>query len=249
MAVKTFFEGSLHSVLEKIDYQYSTLFSSKGGFLYFNGRQWLINKKPIPSGSRGCEAYSQMMTEIVKSGLEDIPRPEDFIMVMNSKWMKCLEKMSPEPEEGNSEILFNSKKQHYQWLSNFFTTLIFDPSVSRVYSSVEQAYQSKKFRALSAAGGGDAVDSTPGSGLQASDLVKLKKAGRKLIDTEERTFDKVEVMRSLIRLKFTQNRELAQLLVNSHPYPLKEATSDQFWGGEGNHLGIILMEMRANLIG
>ena len=64
---------------------------------------------------------------------------------------------------------------------------------------------------------------------------------------------KVEVMRKAVRAKFTQHRELKELLLSTGEAKLVEHTSrDPYWGdgGDGsgkNMLGRILMEIRAGL--
>ncbi len=64
---------------------------------------------------------------------------------------------------------------------------------------------------------------------------------------------KVDVMRTAVRAKFTQHRELHDLLVSTGEQTLVEhTTNDSYWGdgGDGsgkNMLGRILMEIRAEL--
>lgn len=65
---------------------------------------------------------------------------------------------------------------------------------------------------------------------------------------------KVEIMRELVRQKFTRHHHLGQMLLDTAPAILIEGNTwhDRFWGvyeGEGlNWLGIILMEVRNELM-
>lgn len=60
------------------------------------------------------------------------------------------------------------------------------------------------------------------------------------------------VMKAALNLKFTQNPELLQKLLDTHNAILKEySKSDLFWGGSlpnsSNKLGLLLMEVRSEL--
>ena len=64
---------------------------------------------------------------------------------------------------------------------------------------------------------------------------------------------RVDVMRTAVYAKFTQNEILKQLLCSTAPYPLVQIKMDRFWGtmadGSGrNMLGVLLQELRAELI-
>ena len=65
---------------------------------------------------------------------------------------------------------------------------------------------------------------------------------------------KIEAMYNSVRLKFTQNPEIKEKLIETRDYYLEEGNTwgDKFWGtvnGEGeNNLGIILMQVRDEFI-
>ena len=59
---------------------------------------------------------------------------------------------------------------------------------------------------------------------------------------------RVKVMRDIIASKFLRDPELAKKLIATGKQKIVEGhTGDKFWGGKANHLGNILMNMRAIL--
>jgi predicted NAD-dependent protein-ADP-ribosyltransferase YbiA (DUF1768 family) len=59
---------------------------------------------------------------------------------------------------------------------------------------------------------------------------------------------KVDVMRKVIYAKFTQNSKLSKLLVSTSPHHiLEDSPRDDFWGGKGNLLGKLLVELREQI--
>ena len=128
----------------------------------------------------------------------------------------------------------------YCWLSNFELCPI--PYDGITYPSVEHAYMSAKstdpeWRAFCA----DPAN-TPG---------RVKRRSRKIVLREGWDEMKVDVMRELLKRKFTQ-RKYRYLLLSTGRQVIQEGNNwgDRFWGvdlvtGEGeNQLGKLLMERR-----
>jgi ribA/ribD-fused uncharacterized protein len=115
------------------------------------------------------------------------------------------------------------------------------------YPTAEHWYQVKKFH-----------------GMRGSDLMTLMTRAREAFSLpRHRLFQdrirkdwmdiRINVMRTALRAKFTQHRQLRKLLLETGNRPLVEHTDlDSFWGdgGDGhgkNMLGQLLMELRAEL--
>lgn len=83
---------------------------------------------------------------------------------------------------------------------------------------------------------------------------RAKRAGRKLRIREDWEEVKLKIMKEIIRRKFSQHPDLADKLVATEQKELQEGNNwgDTFWGisnGKGqNNLGIILMEVREELV-
>lgn len=85
---------------------------------------------------------------------------------------------------------------------------------------------------------------------------KMKYLGKKVKNFDDKVWDKykVAVMKSIVSAKFSQNKDLTEILLSTKDLYLEEYTSDKFWGsgrnGTGkNILGQILMQYRNNIIG
>jgi len=129
----------------------------------------------------------------------------------------------------------------YGFLSNFHAAPITFERI--VYPTVEHAFQAAKAkdRALKLS-----VANAPSPGA-------AKRMGRKLHLRPDWEMVKVDIMRALVRLKFSTHSELrAQLLATGDAMLIEGNTwNDTFWGvcqGNGrNQLGEILMEVRREL--
>lgn len=127
--------------------------------------------------------------------------------------------------------------KEYSFLSNFYYSVILFNGIA--YQTVEHAFQAiktldvKKRMEIAAL-------SSPG---------KAKKAGRCLDIRKDWENIKVEVMRSLLKLKF-KNSSMKKMLLATKGNTLIEGNTwgDTFWGvcnGDGeNMLGKLLMELR-----
>lgn len=132
----------------------------------------------------------------------------------------------------------------YDFLSNMYAaSFVWD---GRAYRNSEAAFQSAKSL-------DPAVRDTFGN----MNGVEAKRAGKKVKLREDWEHVKVEIMEEVVRAKFSQNPELLQRLVDIGDLELVEGNRwhDTFWGvdmtsGKGeNHLGKILMKIRAELGG
>ena len=128
----------------------------------------------------------------------------------------------------------------YRWLSNFWHTPVEYEGV--VYPSAEHAYQAAK------------TDSPEERRwiLQSASAGLAKRRGKEVNRDLEWRARRLAVMRKVLRSKF-RNPEMARKLLATGDAVLEEGNrwGDFFWGvcgGEGeNHLGNLLMEIRATL--
>lgn len=137
----------------------------------------------------------------------------------------------------------------YRFLSNFWPAEV--TLDGKLYSTTEAAYQASKTT-------DEAVRETIRAAESPGDAKKL---GRAILFGQVRgDWDKVKlrVMRDLLEQKFAPGSELAALLIATGDAPIVEGNfwHDTFWGtcscknheGVGaNHLGNILMDLRARL--
>lgn len=132
----------------------------------------------------------------------------------------------------------------YGFLSNM-STAVFEWD-GRCYRNSEAAFQSAKSL--------DPMERDQFCNLTG---VVAKRAGRKISLRSDWETVKVDIMRDVVRAKFSQNPDLLKKLLDTGDAELVEGNSwhDTFWGvdqatGEGeNHLGRILMEIRSELGG
>ncbi len=130
----------------------------------------------------------------------------------------------------------------YEFLSNFYPAEFRTARGTRV-KTVEHGFQAAKTfdtkeqkRILSAA--------TPGL---------AKRLGQKVTLRPNWSTLKLSIMHNMVRMKFSQNAVLRKALLDTGKEKIEEGNTwgDTFWGvcrGKGkNHLGRILMEVRAEL--
>jgi len=133
----------------------------------------------------------------------------------------------------------------YAFLSNFFPT---NPAKIEYrhmeFSCVENAYQAAKFE-----------DVHTRVRFVLISPVEAKRLAKKLPRREEWSSVALTVMSDLVRQKFYKNETLKQLLLDTKDREIIEGNywGDTYWGvckGVGeNHLGKILMKVRAELQG
>ncbi|HEX2239263.1 MAG TPA: NADAR family protein [Gammaproteobacteria bacterium] len=133
----------------------------------------------------------------------------------------------------------------FRFLSNFYPATA--EYAGTLYPTAEHAYQAAKsldpdVRRHFAMGG---IYTTPG---------QAKRAGRRIALRGDWEQVKVEIMRAVLRSKFTRSHVLRIKLLDTYPAELIEGNhwNDRYWGvcnGRGeNMLGKLLMELRADLL-
>ena len=140
-------------------------------------------------------------------------------------------------------ILFYSKSPEHAWLSNFAEHGFTLDGIR--WPSVEHFYQAQKYPGTEAAERIRRADAPS----------KARKAGqdRSLVPRPDWEAVREDVMRTAVRAKFGQNRQLLEMLLATGDEELvHQSESDVFWGrsreGVGdNRLGVILMEVREAL--
>ncbi len=126
----------------------------------------------------------------------------------------------------------------YRWLSNFWVCPVTD-SAGRTWSSVEAAYQAHKSDDYEIQC--QFLPLTPGAAKHQGQVVRLRSGWDDI---------RLDIMKKLVRAKFTQNQNLMRKLIATGDQELIEGNwwGDTYWGtclGKGeNHLGKILMEIR-----
>lgn len=140
-------------------------------------------------------------------------------------------------------------KGEFHFLSNFYLCTI-RVRGWRTFPSVEHLYQAAKTK-----------DRNRQEGIRHAPNADIaKKAGNLVPLREDWEEIKYNIMQNAVLMKFTQNNELGQKLISTHPSELIEGNHwhDNYWGncycekcnniqGE-NHLGKILMYVRDLLI-
>jgi hypothetical protein len=135
----------------------------------------------------------------------------------------------------------DSFQGEYRFLSNFWPAEVVFEGIT--YPDVEHAYQSAKTLDMDERRRIAAIPS-PGDAKHAGEALQYR------ADWPQVKFD---VMEQCVRYKFTHHPELAAKLLATGDADLEEGNTwgDQIWGvyqGKGeNHLGIILMKVRAEL--
>ena len=129
----------------------------------------------------------------------------------------------------------------FDWLSNFFQCQVEFEGMN--FSNVEAAFQAAK--CLDMKERERFFDLSGGQAKRLGRRVELRS------DWEE---VKIDIMRQVLKSKFTHNPELRAKLIATGDAELIEGNNwnDRFWGvcrGVGqNHLGKLLMEIRAELV-
>jgi ribA/ribD-fused uncharacterized protein len=130
----------------------------------------------------------------------------------------------------------------HSFLSNFYESLIVLPWTEQVAKSGEHAYQSMK-----------AVARPDASYvLEALTPAEAKRRGRLILNHPQWQEQKLIAMRTMLKLKFLPDSELAAKLLRTGDHYLQEGNTwgDRFWGVDEtgqNWLGHLLMARRAEL--
>lgn len=129
----------------------------------------------------------------------------------------------------------------YRFLSNFWDAHPFDYN-GKQWNSVEAAYQASK-----------TLDERNRERIRHLNPSLAKRAGRRLVIRADWEDVKLNIMEELLRVKFNIP-ELKEQLIGTDDANLVEGNwwGDTFWGvcrGVGtNHLGVLLMKIRQELI-
>lgn len=232
---------ALSIALQPFKGDYSKLFTP-GHVLKLNmGKGWVISQR-VPSTREHKVFFTQLaadLADLSKEEMSNIPEKISLIRRVNEVWHQAV------PVENNDPIYFSSKSESNYFLSNFYSTLIVFQD--RVFPSSEHLYQWSLTRL---------VDPDTDHWAAMKDLTPLnsKKYSRNLQDRfgpvrpiEDK--EKLEVMDTVSKAKYEQNKDLQEGLAKTAPCRLIEDTESSFWGrgndGKGeNHLGHILERIR-----
>lgn len=147
-------------------------------------------------------------------------------------------------------VKFSSRTSH-AWLSNFFATLIYDPTYHIIYPTLESGYVAFKARAARV------PEEEVVQFAHTIDPHQVKQDGSDLWDRNSQERDQMAIseMTRLVTLKFAQNPYIADWLRDCS-VPLEENSGCNFWGTSygttqeienSNHLGKILQIVREQL--
>ena len=134
--------------------------------------------------------------------------------------------------------MINSFRNEHRFLSNFYPSVVALDGLD--FPTVEHAYQAAK-----------TLDGTKRRQIQqAKSAGDAKRLGRHVNLRSDWEDIKIDVMRQLLRQKFSEPMMLNQLLsTGTHELVEGDWWNDKFWGvcnGVGeNHLGKLLMEIRS----
>jgi hypothetical protein len=243
-------------VLDKAEQEFS--------FLYRTFAFKRVEKAPEPEPEAEPEAEEgepeaeekkeeEPKPEMAEKEEELKPEAEKKEPVRRKRIVKKAEAAAALPEI----LFFFSKEPENKEFSNFYETEFELDGVK--YKSAEHAYQGIKAKTF-----GD--EEAFGKILKAKSAQSAKAAGKKVKDFKEETWKekKDEVMKTILRAKFTQNLELRKKLLDSGDKRIANADSrDKYWGigtsvnttmakdpakwkGE-NKLGALLEELRTTI--
>lgn len=134
----------------------------------------------------------------------------------------------------------DSFRDKYFFLSNFYEASITYNELT--YRNNEAAFQAQKCI--------NPKDREAFTNLNPSEA---KRKGRKVALRRDWEQVKISIMAEIVKAKFEQNKDLAQMLLDTNDAYLEEGNNwgDRIWGtvnGQGaNNLGIILMNVREEL--
>jgi ribA/ribD-fused uncharacterized protein len=237
-------------VLDKAEQEFSFLYRT----FAFKRVEKPKPKEPEPESEVEAEAEVEKDEEEESEEKKDgEPKPEVAKEPVRRKRIVKAKDVVPLPEI----VFFFSKEPENKEFSNFYETEFELDGVK--YKSAEHAYQGIKAKTF---GDEEAFEKI----LKAKSAQSAKAAGKKVKEYKEETWKekKDEVMKTVLRAKFTQNLELRKKLLDTEDKRLANADSrDKYWGigtsanttmakdpkkwkGE-NKLGAMLEELRAQI--
>lgn len=210
-------------VLDKAEQEFS--------FLYRTFAFRRVEKKPEPEPVAETEAEAEVETEVKEAEVEEteVKKAEPETAVEASTETKTepvkRKRIVKAPTEPLPEILFFfSKEPENKEFSNFYETNFKLDGVD--YKSAEHAFEAVKAKTF-----GD--EDSFAKILKAKSAQSAKSFGNKVKDFKEDLWKEKqdEVMKSILRAKFTQNLELRKKLLDSADKRLANADSrDKYWG-------------------
>lgn len=159
-------------------------------------------------------------------GQTDLKVHGDGLVVGNGKFKhQDLDLLPPHLSIANAKQPSNESDLYFQSeyspLSNFYLTRITDDS-GTCYNSAEQYFQHKK--ALS-----NGYTLIADKIMINRDPYELKRLGNKVQPSKEWNDIEEETMTQILRSKYTQNPDLAEILISTDQLHLHEASADQKW--------------------
>jgi ribA/ribD-fused uncharacterized protein len=128
--------------------------------------------------------------------------------------------------ETNDKILFYSHNKTYGYMSNFYPSKFVDDNVE--YNCSEQYFMKKKQELF------DPTNITLANKILTNNIPsEIKKFGRQVKNYDEDIWNNMryDIMKNGLRLKFMQNLDIKQKLINTNPKKLFEASPyDKIWG-------------------
>jgi len=128
--------------------------------------------------------------------------------------------------ETNNKILFYSNGGTYGYMSNFYQSKFVDDNVE--YNCSEQYFMKKKQELF------DPNNVTLANKILTNNSpTEIKKFGRQVKNYDENIWNNMryDIMKNGLRLKFMQNNDIKQKLINTNPKKLYEASPyDKIWG-------------------
>jgi hypothetical protein len=237
-------------VLDKAEQEFSFLYRTFAFKRVEKAKEKEKEKEPEVEKEEEEEEDTETKTEEEKKDTEPKPVTEP---VRRKRIVKAKEPAAALPEI----LFFFSKDPENKEFSNFYETEFELDGLK--YKSAEHAYQGIKAKTF---GDEEAFEKV----IKAKSAQSAKAAGKKVKDYKEETWKekKDEIMKTVLRAKFTQNLELRKKLLDSGDKVIANADSrDKYWGigtsantsmakdpakwkGE-NKLGKILEELRAQI--
>jgi len=128
--------------------------------------------------------------------------------------------------ETNDKIMFYSHGGTYGYLSNFYQSNFIDDNVE--YNCSEQYFMKKKQELF------DPTNISLANNILTNNIpAEIKKFGRQVKNYNENIWNtmRYDIMKNGLRLKFTQNLDIKQKLINTNSKKLFEASPyDRIWG-------------------
>lgn len=208
-------------------YQQTKSIKNQLSVLVYQNQTWQV----IDPNTYKCSKslYIQTVEKVLSFNINDKINPNDLIYwIKNFNSAMTLEKLKSKEikiiDLKETKTQFNSMNA-YSWLSNFFTTLIYDPEHRTLYPSVENGYVVFKAKQ------GQLDQKVIMECAHILDPKTVKQKGKDFWkhETEEDQSKAVNEMKRLVTLKFDQNPMIAGWLKKSTAQ-LEEMTHDDFWG-------------------